>query len=45
MAATSVEFEGDVQVVLIASRMDEANDTSLLGHIVNDASHFLHTLN
>ncbi|KAB2635437.1 hypothetical protein D8674_025971 [Pyrus ussuriensis x Pyrus communis] len=45
VAAGSVEFKGNAQVVLTASKMDEANDTSLLGHMMNDARHFLHTLN
>lgn len=44
LEAAYVEFAGDAQMVTAALQQNSEDDTSPLGHVINDARHFLYSI-
>ncbi|KAB2599776.1 hypothetical protein D8674_010047 [Pyrus ussuriensis x Pyrus communis] len=44
LEAACVEFAGDAQMVITALQQNSEDDISRLGHVIDDARHFLHSI-
>ncbi|XP_048430549.1 uncharacterized protein LOC125472766 [Pyrus x bretschneideri] len=44
LEAACVEFAGDTQMVIAALQQNSEDDISRLGHVIDDARHFLHSI-